>query len=902
MIAQTLHGYDQGHRLLAQGGDVNDHELAALDRLSDLSGYLPVGTEFDRYHTGFACGRYYAFACTWPDTSALRAGTVLTHTLLIPQAWLAQVNDLWSLSDWHRRPASAVDREPYTSAIDVDLGTKTQGVPTISRDRAEASVVLWFGQPDRPVLWVEESRPEDVVRYLWMLLWAEARQQFAFCTLALQVRHVQGRPFGFLALPPSARGSFHERSGSAAWWQGGQLTNPGLREAQHLSWVQAIADGGATATMTMPRFCKEQHLSLLDAPDLPIFYRFTELESPALVRLTAARARADLLVRLWPSAKPHHPLVRAVLRDLLERQGQAPLAPRPFWELRDFLGRPLVKALCGNDTAFASAIHAVLTSELPRRLSAPEHDVIDQLVEWLRSEPNIQVRAALRNALKDWLHARPVERIGEERAAVLLDEAARADDVILVEAILEAFEPTGRRALLERAVAMNDSGRPALCESAINASKRLGDADLGAFAWCLRGDPLEGLREATRIILAQPNPGPAMIEPIIRAASAVHRLRWSLEVTAPVLAWAAASLGAAAAVEQGISWPDLIEQCREAPNGLGVLLARALSLPSYEVRKALESAGPLAPALLKRALHCTGSGAISLVSAATDVLPEPSLLMLDMAAELDAARTADGARHFAEVMTPRIVRKLVAGRWEPGSAAAWLGARPVQEAIERSSEWMLFSRGRDLARSDEWLPNVSRGILEYAGATNEPITTWVPALLERPLNEASTNTLATAEEVLLSILRLPLRAQDRERLSAMVLRAVRQTKCHRGGHRLVERTFPVVYPRLLGDKSWPWRSVVSSWSDGWDLAKVWRHWLLDTWISAEWPPEGLLRCVEGDEDLFRRIAHRATKRWEGRDLLRHLKRTLGDREKRTTDWERRAARILAKLDDDIDYD
>ncbi|HZF56821.1 MAG TPA: hypothetical protein VE093_49740 [Polyangiaceae bacterium] len=902
MIAQTLHGYDQGHRLLALGGNVNDHELAALDRLSDLSGYLPLGTEFDRYHTGFACGRYYAFACTWPDTSALRAGTVLTHTLLVPQDWLARVSDLWSLSAWHRRPASAADRAPYTSAIEMDLGGQNQGVPAINRDRAEASVVLWFGQPDRPVLWVEENRPEDVVRYLWMLLWAEARQQFAFCTLSLQVRHVHGRPFGFLALPPSARGSFHERSGSAAWWQGGQLTNPGLREAQRQPWVQTIVDGGARTTLTMPLFCREQQLSLLDAPDLLIFHRFIELEAPAKVRLTAARARADLLVRLWPSATPRHPLVREVLRGLLERQGEAPLEPRPFWELRDFLDRPLVKALCGFDSAFASSVHEVLTSELLRRLSAPKQDVTEHLVAWLRSETDTDIRAALRKALKEWLQTRPVERIGEERGAVLLGEAASADDVALVEAILEMFETAGRRALLERAATMADGGRPALYEITVTAAKRLGDAGLGAFAWYLRGDPLEGLREATRIVLAQPNPQPAMIEPIVQSASAANRLRWSLEVTAPILTGEAASLGAAAAAEQGIPWPDLVEQCRDAPNGLGVLLARALRFPSPEVRKALESAGPLAPALLKRALHCTGSGAISLVAAATEVLPEASLFSVDMAAELDAAWEADGARGFAEVMAPRIVSQLVSGRWQPGSAAAWLGARPVQEAIERSSEGTLFSRAHTLARSDQWLPNIARGIFEYADGKEGPVTTWFPALLERPLKEASADSLAAAEENLLSILRLPLRAQVRERLSAVVLRTVRQTKCRRGCHRLVERTFPVVYPRLLGDKDWPWRFVVSSWSDGWDLAKAWRHWLLDTWIAAEWPPEGLLRCLEGNRDLLRRVAHRAKKRWEGREFLRRLRRTLGERGKLATDWERTAARILDELGDEIDYD
>ncbi|HSP81449.1 MAG TPA: hypothetical protein VLQ93_23225, partial [Myxococcaceae bacterium] len=114
-VLQTLHGYDQGHRLLVEsrGGQLDAREHSLLERLSDLSGYLPTGVSFDRYHTGFPCGRYYALACTWPDPAATRAGTVLTHTLLLPLAEAASLEDLWGLTLLHRRPHGAKDLEPY---------------------------------------------------------------------------------------------------------------------------------------------------------------------------------------------------------------------------------------------------------------------------------------------------------------------------------------------------------------------------------------------------------------------------------------------------------------------------------------------------------------------------------------------------------------------------------------------------------------------------------------------------------------------------------------------------------------------------------------------------------------------------------------------------------------------
>jgi len=229
LLAQTLHGYDQGHRLLACGGDVNENELGQLDRLSDLSGYVPLGTTFAHYYTGFPCGRYYAFACTWPDIRATRAGTVLTHTLLIHRDELEAVHDLWAVQN-HRRPESAQDRKPYLFPLSIDMTATRKPAPSPSPDRGADVIALWFGQDDRPALWTEDGGAEDIVRYLWSLLWGKTRQTFSFCTFALQVRYLRREPFGFLVLPPSAMGSFHDRARSSALWANGHLSNPILGE------------------------------------------------------------------------------------------------------------------------------------------------------------------------------------------------------------------------------------------------------------------------------------------------------------------------------------------------------------------------------------------------------------------------------------------------------------------------------------------------------------------------------------------------------------------------------------------------------------------------------------------------------------------------------------------------
>lgn len=871
MIAQTLHGYDQGHRLLARGGDVSERELVLLDRLSDLSGYLPLDTSFDRYHTGFPCGRYYAFACTWYDTAATRAGTVLTHTLLIPRAWLGTIGDLWQLGAHHRRPASALEREPYTAAVPVAApGSVPDGATAaaaLAPERAEAAIVLWFGQSDRPVLWVEDARPDGVVRFLWSLLWAEARERFAFCTFALGVRQVEGRAFDFLALPPAARGSFHERARSAAWWQDGRITHAPLRAVGQQPWVQAVLARGAEVPQAMARFCAQQGLPQVDAPALQVFLRFQELAPLAREGLAAARGRADLMARLWPKLDPEHALARAVLGDLLARQGEAPLAPRPLWELRDFVERPAVLSLWERDAGFGAEVEAVLARELGRRLGEAE-EALGELIAWRRSDVTGRPQKALLAGICAWLHAG-----GESvtaRAPRLLADAADVDDVELAQCILAALAETDRVGRLQEAAATVDAERRGLLGAcAVSVGQELGHPELAASGWGLQGDVLEGLRAATRITLTHPETPFDRLEALVQAAAADDRLTWALEAEDPRLAWRAASVAGAAAAELGTPWEELVARCRQAPNGVRVLVTRAMSFGTWELRELVKSAETPTLELLKAALDPAGPGSASVIDATAAILPAEILLGLDVAAALDVAGTTPAARRLAEAVAPHLASRIAGARCTPDAAAAWLRARSVQEAIARAYHSTLFSGARGLAAPWTWLPPMVRAIRQHCEQDRGPVRGWIPALLELPLEEASAGSLSSAAEDLSFILALPLDGDDRGRLAAAVLHAVRLTRALQV-HRLVEQTFPVVYPRLLDDGASRWPVPLRRFAFSWDVAKDWRHWLLDTWIEYRWPPRGLLLALGRDEDLFRRIAHRAAKRSAGRELLVRL--------------------------------
>ena len=416
-IAQTLHGYAQGHRLLARGGDIRESELNELDRLSDLSGYLPADASFTAYHTGFPCGRYFAFACTWPDHDAPRRGTVLTHTLLIPiERWIEHA-DPFGWSALHKRPASADEHDTYSAPLSDEPSTLEPSKLTAAELRG--LLALWFGQGERPVLWVDERPSLHVARTLWPWLWPDLRRLFAFCTFALQPRTVRARPFDLLMVPPVALGAFHELGASGAWWLEGQL-----RRGEPESWIDSLIEAGPDSVSALIVVC---HAYGLPPPGAAMFratQRYWELAAGAKVRLAAARARLDMLDRIWPDLPPEHEAVVEAVVQLMARQVDAPLGPRPLWDLQYMLSQPYVQAQVDCETAIGGQILECIQAQVSERLSRAPGPASAGIVELYMAAP-LRARGALRNGI-----AAAARVAGDDLAwsEALLELAETADD------------------------------------------------------------------------------------------------------------------------------------------------------------------------------------------------------------------------------------------------------------------------------------------------------------------------------------------------------------------------------------------------------------------------------------------------------------------------------------------
>lgn len=209
-LHQTLHGYADGHRLLADSTSLKGREAKTMLTLSDASGSTSR-IDDGGYLTGYPLPEagLYALAKTWPAPEMPRPGCVWTHTLLIDFADLANISSPSVIVRAFRRPASAAssfadyEREVVLPAPPVFAPPSVRPGPSILRR------LLWalYAQPEARVFSGEgtvEVR-ERLVLMLWSQQWPRLRRSFRFCTLVFSDRSSDGVAFDLQFVPQQDR-------------------------------------------------------------------------------------------------------------------------------------------------------------------------------------------------------------------------------------------------------------------------------------------------------------------------------------------------------------------------------------------------------------------------------------------------------------------------------------------------------------------------------------------------------------------------------------------------------------------------------------------------------------------------------------------------------------------------
>jgi hypothetical protein len=203
---QLVHGYDNGHRLLAGSRSPGPVALRLIDRLSDAtSPARSAGPTDSGRLTGYPLpGGEYALAMTWPDLAASRPNTVWTHTLVLPRAALS-VSDLRPLAALLRHPAGRHDLDAYTSPIELPPPSQYATTPTAGPAARDVLNALYGPEPTGLAACRAGDDPAELCLGVWTQQWPRLRRRFAFSTGAPERRSLDTRPFDLAVTPPGSR-------------------------------------------------------------------------------------------------------------------------------------------------------------------------------------------------------------------------------------------------------------------------------------------------------------------------------------------------------------------------------------------------------------------------------------------------------------------------------------------------------------------------------------------------------------------------------------------------------------------------------------------------------------------------------------------------------------------------
>ncbi len=201
VVDQCLHGYDDGHELLASSIKTSRRDGYLLSLLSDLSGQN-APENLSGYLTGYPLvdAKRYVIACTWLASELPRPGCAWTHSLLIEFGDLSQIASAGFLLTHFRRPNvidGLLDRRSFSVPLQITVPNEGQGIGMHLPEALPEITAALYSLPEQKIFVI----PDGVTDYgqlalaLWSQQWPRLRRSFRFCTGSLRDRSDRDQVF-----------------------------------------------------------------------------------------------------------------------------------------------------------------------------------------------------------------------------------------------------------------------------------------------------------------------------------------------------------------------------------------------------------------------------------------------------------------------------------------------------------------------------------------------------------------------------------------------------------------------------------------------------------------------------------------------------------------------------------
>lgn len=230
-VERQVHGYQQGHQLLAASMLLPKAEQSVINQLSDVAGPLRPRERFEPYLTAYPLpsGKRFVLARTWQDLTVTRAGCVRTLSLVIPMDEWIEADGLSAYLAQFRMDRLP-DARDATQVVVQDTGTEP--LPPASPFNGSELLEALFLEDARPVVMLDALEPQLVATRVLTALWPSLRRRFAVSTFARSPRKVGGRDFDLVFAPKDARSRFAD-------WNGRRVDGRSVQDGRH-RWTRAI--------------------------------------------------------------------------------------------------------------------------------------------------------------------------------------------------------------------------------------------------------------------------------------------------------------------------------------------------------------------------------------------------------------------------------------------------------------------------------------------------------------------------------------------------------------------------------------------------------------------------------------------------------------------------------------
>ncbi|WP_158799416.1 hypothetical protein [Pedobacter sp. L105] len=207
---QTLHGYIDGHTLIASSIELPSEVKRIMLLLSDMSGSR-MEKGFEEYITGYPIKEInmYAMAKTWYAPEMKRPGCVWTHTLLMDFQDVPKIANVQKLLSLFVRPEILeLNKELYLRKLAVNTEINDfNPVSTNLLDQQTRSLLKnLYNDADKSLL-VRSSTAEnfeELILMIWRQQWPRLKRNFSFCTGAIFPRNIKGDILDLQIIPNSS--------------------------------------------------------------------------------------------------------------------------------------------------------------------------------------------------------------------------------------------------------------------------------------------------------------------------------------------------------------------------------------------------------------------------------------------------------------------------------------------------------------------------------------------------------------------------------------------------------------------------------------------------------------------------------------------------------------------------